>query len=122
MNFCSICNYYLYLETVTTDDGITMQHKCRHCGFTKALNPQSSEEALILETTFQKGSSSDVSQITEFTKRDPTLPTLVTISCPNGECPSQADESLRKIIYMKVDAKQMQYQYCCMSCDTQWKS
>jgi len=118
MNFCPICNYYLYLET--TEEG--MQRKCRHCGYTEALNPQTSDEALILETTFSKGSASNVSQITEFTKRDPTLPILVSISCPNGECESQKDESLRRIIYMKVDAKQMQYQYCCTVCNTQWKS
>ena len=97
---------------------------CRHCGFREVLNPTTSEEALILETTFSTPTSSKqtTSMMNEFTHTDPTLPRLKTIPCPNDGCASAADASLRDILYIKTDAKNLKYQYACTVCGTQWGS
>lgn len=120
MRFCPVCSYYLFL----TQSGETLEQLCRHCGFKEAMKPTSSEEALILETTFHaaSGQKQTVRALNDYTKLDPTLPHLKTIPCPNGACPSQADPNTRDILYVKTDAKNLKYQYCCTVCNEQWGS
>jgi hypothetical protein len=105
-------------------DGSTLTLSCRHCGFTEPMNPKTSEEALILETTFSatKSQKQTTSSLNEYTKLDPTLPHLKTIACPNATCASQADPSKRDILYMRTDQKNLKFQYSCTVCDTQWGS
>lgn len=87
------------------------------------MNPKTSEEALILETTFHASAGQKQSgSLNEYTKLDPTLPHLKTIPCPNAACPSQADPQTRDILYVKTDAKNLKYQYCCTVCNEQWGS
>ena len=120
MRFCPICSYYLFL----TQGEESLQLLCRHCGHNEEMTPATSEEALILETTFHTANSQKqtISDLNEYTKLDPTLPHLKTIACPNVACPSQADPTKRDILYIKTDAKNMKYQYSCTVCDTQWGS
>jgi len=124
MRFCPVCSYYLFLkeEEVKQNESV-LNLLCRHCGYKAKLAPKTSDEALILETSFTTGSQgSNISQINEYTKLDPTLPHLKTIACPNQACPSQADAATRDILYIKTDAKNLKYQYNCMVCQTQWSS
>lgn len=121
MRFCPVCSYYLFL----TIEGLSaVSLLCRHCGYNEALEPKTSEEALILETTFHTaaGTKQTTSALNEYTKMDPTLPHLKTIACPNQTCPSQADPATRDILYIKTDAKNLKYQYSCNVCNTQWGS
>ena len=123
MRFCPVCAYYLYL--LSSDEGASLQLLCRHCGHKEDMAPKSSEDTLILETSFNSAGAQGkaaVSQLNEFTKLDPTLPRLKTISCPNQACPTQADATQRNILYIKTDAKNLKYQYCCTVCNTQWSS
>ena len=105
-------------------DGYTLTLSCRHCGFTEPMNPKTSEEALILETTFSttKSQKQTTSSLNEYTKLDPTLPHLKTIACPEPTCASQADPSKRDILYMRTDQKNLKFQYSCTVCNTQWGS
>jgi DNA-directed RNA polymerase subunit M/transcription elongation factor TFIIS len=118
MRFCPVCAYYLYHQD--GEHGLNLL--CRHCGYTEALAPKSSEEALILETSFAATATASASQLNDYTKLDPTLPHLKTINCPNQTCPTQADPATRDILYIKTDAKNLKYQYCCKVCNTQWSS
>jgi DNA-directed RNA polymerase subunit M/transcription elongation factor TFIIS len=118
MKFCPVCSNYLFLQDLG-DDGL--KHLCRHCGFNEPVN--SSEDALILETIYNKSLKRQTeSQINAFTRLDPTLPHIKTIPCPNGECPSNTDPSIRDILYMKSDSKTLTFQYLCTVCNTQWGS
>jgi DNA-directed RNA polymerase subunit M/transcription elongation factor TFIIS len=121
MHFCPVCRYYLYLDA-SNKSAITRH--CKNCGFSEPLAPGSKDEALILETNFRSGSSAGgaASGITvnEFTLKDPTLPHVKTIPCPNAGCPSKADDSRRDVIYIKTDPTNMKFQYICTVCMSQW--
>jgi DNA-directed RNA polymerase subunit M/transcription elongation factor TFIIS len=119
MRFCPVCSYYLYLQGEET-----LELLCRHCGYKTDMRPKSSAEALILETNVSAANTAKqtVSVINDYTKLDPTLPHLKTIPCPNEACPTQAEPDRRDILYVKTDAKNLKYQYCCMVCNTQWGS
>ena len=96
---------------------------CKHCGYKDLMKPTSIKDALILETVYNNSSKRQgVSQINEFTIQDPTLPHIKTIPCPNTECKSQEDPSMRDILYIKTDAKELKFQYLCTICKTEWGS
>lgn len=127
MRFCPVCSYYLFLTREEADGGEEqlLCLLCRHCGYKEAMMPKSAEEALVLETNFNASSSAQsqaASMLNEYTKLDPTLPHLKTISCPNQSCPSVANPEMRDILYIKTDAKNLKYQYNCTVCNTQWGS
>ncbi len=119
MRFCPVCAYYLFLQNEEE-----LRLLCRHCGYSEKMAPKNSEQALILETNFSSAAAQQqtASQLNEYTKLDPTLPRLKTIPCPNAACPTQADPASRDILYIKTDAKNLKYQYCCTTCNTQWSS
>jgi DNA-directed RNA polymerase subunit M/transcription elongation factor TFIIS len=119
MRFCPVCSYYLFLQAGEKKLALV----CRHCSYTTEMRPQSSEEALILETSFSgQTTAASATQLNDYTKLDPTLPHLKTIPCPNTTCPTQADPATRDILYIKTDAKNLKFQYCCAVCNTQWAS
>jgi DNA-directed RNA polymerase subunit M/transcription elongation factor TFIIS len=118
MRFCPVCSYYLFL----TQTEQKLEQLCRHCGYKEDMDPKNSKEALILETTFAAGQKQTSTALNDYTKLDPTLPHLKTIPCPNSTCSSQADPATRDILYIKTDAKNLKYQYCCMVCNEQWGS
>ena len=129
MRFCPVCDYCLFLKPMTASrvedevaPFVSVDLLCRKCGYTEPMKPKSTADALILETTINVSKQKMVSQLNEYTKLDPTLPHLKTIPCPNEECESNMDESLRDILYIKVDAKNMKYQYSCLVCEKQWSS
>ncbi len=127
MRFCPVCSYYLFLQGAVSEDPAApreLQLLCRHCGYSEPMKPKSADDALILETTFATSASQKQTStaFNEYTKLDPTLPHLKTIACPNQACPSQADPATRDILYIKTDAKNLKYQYCCKVCNTQWGS
>ena len=123
-SFCPNCGYWLYLSA-PTDDGEVV-HNCRNCGYQRALAPTNKEDALILETNFRSGSSASGASsgitVNDYTLRDPTLPHIKTLRCPAAACPSQADEALRDVIYIKTDPSNLRFQYICTACKTQWSS
>jgi DNA-directed RNA polymerase subunit M/transcription elongation factor TFIIS len=120
MRFCPVCSYYLFLQEDA--EGRNVSLLCRHCGYNSLLAPKSADEALVLETNFTNTGTKTGSALNEYTKLDPTLPHLTTIPCPNTACPTQADPASRDILYIKTDAKDLKYQYCCAVCNTQWSS
>lgn len=118
--FCPVCEYYLYLDTQENK----AIRKCKNCGYSVGLNPKTKEEALILETNFRSGSSAGGAasgiNINAYTLKDPTLPHVKTLVCPNKSCASNNDPSLRDVIYIKNDPTNLKFQYICTVCETQW--
>lgn len=121
MRFCETCSNLLVLSANV--DG-TVDHVCKTCGKKEPLNPKNEKEAMILETNLRSGSSAGgaASGITvnNYTLKDPTLPHIQTLTCPNEACPSRENESLRDVIYIKTDPTNLKFQYVCTICRTQW--
>lgn len=120
MKFCTRCdNMYGY---DITPAGANL--KCNTCGHSEPFKPTTKEDALVLETNFRSGSSAGgaASGITvnAYTRQDPTLPHVKTISCRNSSCPSVANPDRRDVIYIKTDPTNLKFQYICNVCESQW--
>lgn len=130
MRFCPVCEYFLYISTVESKDSSdkkgNVQLKCRNCGYSVPLDPKSSEEALVLETVFNSGSSASGAAsgvtINEYTLADPTLPHVKTLTCPNTTCITRTEKDKQDVIYIKKDPTSLEFQYICTVCKTQWSS
>lgn len=114
-DFCPTCRYYLYLD----QDDKTLRRICRNCGFQK----EDTQGGLILEIDLKEKTSEGYKiLLNEFTKKDPTLPHVNTIKCPNETCDSNTKNVEKDVIYLKYDAVNMKFLYICNHCDTQWRS
>lgn len=123
MRFCPVCNYYLYLANSADANSLILQ--CRHCGYNEAMEPKSSKDALVLETTFRTsgtmaGLGASGVTVNSYTLADPTLPHTDTLECPNSTCDSNKDVKMRDVIYLKTDSAGLKFQYICTVCKKQW--
>lgn len=125
MRFCPACDYFLYLSVGADTSKLILQ--CRQCGFNEAMEPASSKDALVLETTFQTtGTSAGLGAsgvtVNSYTLSDPTLPHTQNLKCPNDSCKTIQNPALRDVIYIKTDSSQLKFQYICTVCQTQWRT
>ena len=133
MKFCPTCRYYMYLKTTEAkrveptdeeDEGVapaTFSRICHNCGYQE----EDTEGGLVMETDLQEKTSEGYKiLLNEFTKKDPTLPHIHTIKCPNEACRSNTAGVEKDVIYMKYDAVNMKYLYLCNieGCDAKWRS
>lgn len=118
MKFCSKCHNMYYISISETDEN-QLKYYCRNCGnVDEMITP---DNICVLETSFKKSNNFN-NIVNKFTKYDPTLPHITTIKCPNTDCKSNEDDSLRDVIYIRYDDVQMKYLYICSVCDTTWKT
>lgn len=131
MRFCPTCKYYLYLvtnEKAALPEGEEegggeslpkLLRVCRACGYQE----EDTKGGLVLELDLQEKTSEGYKILmNEFTKKDPTLPHVDTIKCPNSTCLSNSGSTKRDVIYLKYDATHMKFVYICNVCDATWKS
>jgi DNA-directed RNA polymerase subunit M/transcription elongation factor TFIIS len=120
MRFCSICQTMFRLSITPTGDETTEQLKyhCPKCGKSEDTSP---DDLVISELNLSAKQEASSYLINEYTKYDPTLPRTTTVDCPNKECPSRADESIKEIVYIRYDDTNLKYMYLCCVCDTHWK-
>lgn len=133
MHFCTECGNMYYLRLIkdeeTQEDGLI--YYCRNCGHEdKSL--VSNLNNLYVSKTDVEVSANYKNKINKYTKRDPTLPRINTVNCPNVDCGSNKiietkdDESHKEkekeILYIRYDDKNMKYVYLCAVCDTVWES
>ena len=119
-HMCPKCDYYMPLERISdTPADLEFIRKCRNCGY-----QQQEEPGLVMEMTVQeKISDSYKVVLNEFTKKDPRLPHVKNLKCPNDSCPSrQPGGPESDVIYIKYDTANLKFIYLCTHCPTQWKS
>lgn len=121
MKFCSNCNNMLYISVGDTD-GNQLIYYCRNCG--EKDETITAESVCVLETHFKKGEQKFNHIINQYTKKDPTLPRIYNVKCPNGGCSTNSDSAKNpaEVIYMRYDDDALKYLYICVTCNTVWKT
>jgi DNA-directed RNA polymerase subunit M/transcription elongation factor TFIIS len=110
----------LYIS-ISETDGNELTYYCRNCGAKD--DTLTSENICVLETHLKKGEQKFNHIINQYTKKDPTLPRISNVKCPNSECHTNVKENVTpEIIYMRYDDDALKYLYICVTCDTVWKT
>ena len=116
-HMCPKCDYYMPLKKAQDDTAYA--RTCLNCGYLEEEKP-----GLVMETVIQEKASETFSVVlNEYTKKDPRLPHITTLKCPNQTCPSrQAGGPKSDVIYIKYDVQNMKFLYICTHCDHQWRT
>lgn len=121
--FCSQCDNMLYIK-ISEEDTNQIEYFCRFCSHTE--KPANQNMVLTVMSTAIENKDFNFSHIVnEYTKYDPTLPRITTMTCPNTECKSatHAKEGSTKnpdVIYIRYDDSNLKYLYLCTECDYVW--
>ena len=121
MKFCNQCNNMYYIG-ISETDGNKMIYYCRNCGNKDETMAQ--EGVCVLNTQLKKKGQNFNHIINQYTKKDPTLPRIYNLKCPNTQCDTH-DETKKiasEVIYLRYDDDNMKYLYVCAVCDTTWKT
>lgn len=120
VRFCPTCNYYLYLNETTTEEGTGLYRLCRNCGY----NEMDTKGGLVTEIHVQEKSTESYKiLLNEYTRRDPRLPHIRGVmKCPDETCQSNVGGIESDIIYMKYDGVNLMYLYICDVCGYRWHS
>jgi uncharacterized Zn finger protein len=138
MRFCKACDNMLYITlravaARAADGGAESQHPpkltyvCKHCG---NMEEESAAEdapegapaiACVMSTNYADDQTAYKQYATRYITHDPTLPRVTNIMCPSKTCQRPASAPQR-VIFVKYDASNLKYLYCCEHCGTFWKS
>lgn len=120
MKFCNHCSNMLYIS-INEENTNELVHYCRNCG--EKDETLTNDNICVLETNFKKGEQTFNHIINKYTKKDPTLPRISNVKCPNAACHTNVtSDVIPEIIYMRYDDESLKYLYICVSCDTVWKT
>ncbi len=86
MQFCSECHnmYYLKIQDEEEVIGNTLIYYCRNCGHEDTT--LSTTNICVSDIQLRTSEKKYTHIVNEYTKYDPTLPSINTIKCPNQEC------------------------------------
>lgn len=120
MKFCNHCSNMLYIS-INEENTNELVYYCRNCG--EKDETLTNDNICVLETNFKKGEQTFNHIINKYTKKDPTLPRISNVKCPNAACQTNVkSDVIPEIIYMRYDDEALKYLYICVSCDTVWKT
>lgn len=137
MYFCSACENMMHMRLSANEGGdadaasssdAQLEYLCPHCGEVKKMTSTNVDDThMVYSKDYEYTSTeTEVDLINEYTKYDPTLPTIRILPCPNEGCASNAADVERRaerdIIYIRYNHKDLLYIYMCRLCNTTWKS
>ncbi len=118
MLFCPLCDNMMYMKT---DDNLTLKMFCKNC----AHSMDSDDVGLSKPVTDMAVNDPDEQRykvhIDESSVNDVTLPRVDDIRCVNSAC-TKPVSSDNRVIYVKRDAVNLTFAYCCCFCNHVWTS
>ena len=127
MNFCTNCDNLYYLKLADDSADASLIYYCRKCG-KEDYNLINNLDSMCVSKTHVTKQKADLSTlINKYTKLDPTLPRIKSISCPNPSCPCNLEDNnpekkQNDIIYIRYDDSNIKFTYLCVHCDNVWRS
>ena len=136
MNFCpEPCETYLQTQ-ITTDENANkiMSFVCNNCNYKKSIDiSKEPEYKCVYQYNYNLKKNNINKQNLKFFKKDPTLPHVNNIPCPNVECITNKEnitsevlninsesENINDVLYIKLNESDLTYQYQCCNCNHTW--
>ena len=137
MNFCPDCESYLVLRIIPNDNpNKILNLECNNCGYKKNIDiSKEPEYKCVYKYDYNiKKISIDQKNI-QYLDKDPTLPHVNNIPCPNSQCITNkqaageaevlTDASSKQgvsndVLYIRLDESTLTYLYQCCNCKHTW--
>jgi len=133
MNFCPDCQSYLVTKITNNDDpNKIMNLECNNCGYKKNIDV--SKEPQYKRVYYNNYNIKQIKidqKNIQYLDKDPTLPHVNNIPCPNPQCPTNKQEPNPEILtgdnkvhnnvlYIKLNQSDLTFLYQCCNCKHTW--
>jgi DNA-directed RNA polymerase subunit M/transcription elongation factor TFIIS len=133
MNFCPDCESYLTTKIIPNDDpNKILNLECNNCGYKKNIDiSKEPEYKLVYHYNYNvKRIKVDQKNI-QYLDKDPTLPHVDNIPCPNQQCSTNKEAANPEILigevkphnnvlYIKLNENDLTFLYQCCNCKHTW--
>ena len=133
MNFCPDCESYLITKITNNDNPNKLINlECRNCGYVKNIDiSKEPQYKCVYQTNYNvKNIKIDQKNI-QYLDKDPTLPHVDNIPCPNPQCITNKETSnpevlvgetkpKNDILYIKLNERNLTFLYKCCNCKHIW--
>jgi len=120
MLFCKICDNMLY--TKIDENSLDLSYNWLNCGYIIDDKKMLEKSYKVYENNMDNGKRLS-NNINKYTIHDPTLPRIRNMSCPNNNCKSNTDDTVKnEVIYIRYNTNDMKYVYICCNCNSYWEN
>jgi DNA-directed RNA polymerase subunit M/transcription elongation factor TFIIS len=135
MNFCPDCENSLNTK-ISSDDNSNkiMSFVCNNCSYKKVIDISKEPEYKCVYKQNYNIKKIDISQFNDkYLSKDPTLPHVDIIPCPNPECITNKEnpnselldigeikENINNVLYKKINEGDLTFKYQCCNCKHTW--
>ena len=133
MNFCPDCESYLITRITNNDDpNKILNLECSNCGYKKNIDiSKEPEYKRVYYNNYNiKRIKIDQKNI-QYLDKDPTLPHVNNIPCPNPQCPTNKHnpnpeiltgeiKTPNNVLYIKLNDSDLTFLYQCCNCKHTW--
>ena len=135
MNFCPDCENSLNTK-ISSDDNSNkiMSFVCNNCSYKKVIDISKEPEYKCVYKQNYNIKKIDISQFNDkYLSKDPTLPHVDIIPCPNPECITNKEISnpelldtgepkvnINNVLYKKINESDLTFKYQCCNCNYIW--
>ena len=132
MNFCPDCESYLITKITNNDNpNKILNLECNNCGYKKNIDiAKEPEYKRIYQNNYKTKQIKIDQKNIQYLDKDPTLPHVDNIPCPNPQCitnktnpnPEILNEAKtgNNVLYIKLNNSDLTYLYQCCNCKHTW--
>lgn len=137
MNFCPDCETYLITKISNVDNANKiLSFICNNCSYVKKVDIfKEPEYKCVYEYNYNMKKINIDQKNIKYLSKDPTLPHVNNIPCPNTECPTNKEnpnseilieggnnkeENINDVLYIKLNESDLTFLYQCCNCKHTW--
>ena len=132
MNFCPDCESYLITKISNNDNpNKILNLECNNCGYKKNIDISKEPEYKRVYQNNYKTKQIKIDQKNiQYLDKDPTLPHVDNIPCPNPQCITNKDNPnpevltgnkiINNVLYLKLNESDLTFLYQCCNCKHTW--
>ena len=135
MNFCPDCENSLSIKILNDDNSNKiLSFLCNNCNYKKNIDITKEPEYKCVYTRSNNIKKIDINKNNDsYLCKDPTLPHVDIIPCPNPECitnkekqkleildTSSSNENINNVLYKKISESDLTFKYQCCNCNFIW--
>jgi len=132
MHFCPDCESYLVTKIINNDNpNKILNLECNNCGYKKNIDVSDEPEYKRVYQTNNKTRQIKIDQKNiQYLDKDPTLPHVDNIPCPNQQCITNktnptpeiltGNNVINDVFYFKLNESTLTYLYQCCNCKHTW--
>jgi len=132
MHFCPDCESYLITKITNNDNpNKILNLECNNCGYKKNIDiSKEPEYKRVFQNNYNNKKIKIDQKNIQYLDKDPTLPHVDNIPCPNPQCITNKENPnpeiltgnkiINDVLYIQINASNLTFLYQCCNCKHTW--